>query len=288
MLLNAPSGLSKKHFVAGLSSVDPIFPLNLWDRLLPQAEITLNLLRTSRLHPKLSTAAHFHGLMDYNKTVFAPPGCKIMAHKKPGKRRTWAPHVQHGYSLGPEMHHYRCQHVYISSTASKRIVKTLEFFPHNYQIPQLSSTDRLIMASKDMMDALKNPHPEVPFTHVGDDTISALAELSAIFKLKLRQSSTHTIPAAPPTVKQRTCLADSSNPIKASTMPPAASDEITDNNSRSRHNQRAITSKGVHTNDAQSITSEGAHALTESLSPQLVPRRLLRHGNCPHGHLPRE
>jgi hypothetical protein len=41
----------KELFVAGLSSVDPSFPMHLWDRLLPQAEITLNLLRTSRLHP---------------------------------------------------------------------------------------------------------------------------------------------------------------------------------------------------------------------------------------------
>jgi hypothetical protein len=44
----------KEHFVAGLSSVDPSFPMHLWDRLLPQAEITLNLLRTSQLHPQLS------------------------------------------------------------------------------------------------------------------------------------------------------------------------------------------------------------------------------------------
>jgi hypothetical protein len=96
----------KEHFVAGVSSVYPAFPLHLWYRLLPQADITLNLLRTSRLHPQLSAAAHFHGLMDYNKTAFAPPGCKIIAHEKPGKRRTWAPHGQHGYSLGPAMHHY--------------------------------------------------------------------------------------------------------------------------------------------------------------------------------------
>jgi hypothetical protein len=64
----------KEHFVAGFSSVDPTFPLHFWDRLLPQAEITLNLLRTSRLHPQLSAAAHLHGLIDYNKTYFAPPG----------------------------------------------------------------------------------------------------------------------------------------------------------------------------------------------------------------------
>jgi hypothetical protein len=81
----------KEHFVAGLSSVDPSFPMHLWDRLLPQAEIVLNLLRTSRLHPQLSAAAHYHGLVDYNKTDSAPPGYKIGAHEKPGKRRTWAP-----------------------------------------------------------------------------------------------------------------------------------------------------------------------------------------------------
>jgi hypothetical protein len=126
-----------------------------WDRLLPQAEITLNLLRASRLHPQLSAAAHFHGLVDYNKTYFAPPGCKIIAHEKPGKRRTWAPHGKHGYFLGPEMHHYRCQNVSISSTASERIVDTLELFPHNYQMSQLSSTDILIMAAKYMTDALQ-------------------------------------------------------------------------------------------------------------------------------------
>jgi hypothetical protein len=152
----------KEHSVAGLSSVDPTFPLHLWDRLLPQAEITLNLLRTSRLHPQLSAAAHFHGLVNYNKTAFAPPGCKIIAHEKPGNRRTWAPPGQHGYLLGPAMHHYRCQNVYISSTASESIVDTLEFFPHNYQMPKLSSTDRWIMAAKDMADALQNPHQEVP------------------------------------------------------------------------------------------------------------------------------
>jgi hypothetical protein len=43
----------KEHFVTGLYYVDPTFPLHLWDRLLPLAEITLNLLRTSRLHMQL-------------------------------------------------------------------------------------------------------------------------------------------------------------------------------------------------------------------------------------------
>jgi hypothetical protein len=78
------------------------------------------------------------------------------------------------------MHHYRCQNVYISTTSSERIVDTLEFFPHNYQMPQLSSTDWLLMAAKDMTDDLQNPHLEVPFASVGDDTVKALADLAAI------------------------------------------------------------------------------------------------------------
>jgi hypothetical protein len=208
----------KEHFVAGLSSVDLTFPLHLWDILLPQAEITLNLLRTSRLHPQLSAAAHFHGLVDYNKTSFAPPGCKIIAHEKPGKRRTWEPHGQHGYSLGPAMHHYRYQNVYIAATASERIVDTLKFPPHNFPMPQLSSTDRLIMAANEMSNVLKNPHPEVPFSHIGDDTIAALTMLAEIFKNNFQKVQNLGLPNAPAKAAERTIPAESSNPILAYPM----------------------------------------------------------------------
>jgi hypothetical protein len=98
------------------------------------------------------------------------------------------------------MHHNWCQNVYISTTASERIVDTLELCPHHYQMPQLSSTDRLLMAAKDMTDALQNPHPEVPFASVRDDTIKALADLAAIFKLKLQQAPSLATQASPATV----------------------------------------------------------------------------------------
>jgi hypothetical protein len=212
--------------------------MHLWDRLLTQAEITLNLLRTSRLHPQLSAAAHYHGLVDYNNTAFAPPGCKIIAHEKPGKRRTWAPHGQHGYSLGPAMHHYRCQNVYISTTASERIVDTLELFPHNYQMPQLSSTDRLLMAAKDMTDAFQNPHPDVPFASVGDDTISALTDLAAIFKLKLQQAPSPATQASPSKVVPRSSLIPSSTQILNSPMP---------------NRRQTISQTTIHTQDIPNV-----------------------------------
>jgi hypothetical protein len=187
----------KENVVPGLASVDPDFLLHLWDRLLPQAEMTFNLLRKSRQHPQLSIAAHYHIMVDYKKTDFAPPGCNIIAHEKLSQQRTWVPYGQNGYSLGPVMHHYRCQNVYISSTDSERIVDTLEFLPHNSPMPQLSSTDILLMTANDMANALKHPHPEFPFPQVGDDTITALAQLATIFKNKFQKPSAPELIEAP-------------------------------------------------------------------------------------------
>jgi hypothetical protein len=44
--------------------------------------MSLNLLRKSRQHLQLSSAAHYHGMVDSNKIDVAPPGCKITAHMK--------------------------------------------------------------------------------------------------------------------------------------------------------------------------------------------------------------
>jgi hypothetical protein len=102
----------------------------------------------------------------------------------------------------------------------------------------LSYTDRLLMASKDMTDALQNPHPEVPFASVRDDTIKALADLAAIFKLKLQQAPSPVTQDSPAKIIQRPNLIPF--PAQISTLPmPAhahqAANEITDDNSHSIH-----------------------------------------------------
>jgi hypothetical protein len=125
--------------------------------------------------------------MYYNKTAFGTPGCKIIAHEKPAQRRTWEAHGQPVWYIGPAMKQYRCQNVYITTTASERIVDTLDFFPHNSPMPQISSTDRILMAAQDMIDALKHPHPDVPFATIGDDTISALTTLAETFTRKFQK-----------------------------------------------------------------------------------------------------
>jgi hypothetical protein len=82
----------KNHFIAGLCSVDPTFQLKLWDKLLPQATITLNLLRKSRINPRMSAYAQLNGHFDFNRTPLAPPGTRIIAHEKPDQWASWDPH----------------------------------------------------------------------------------------------------------------------------------------------------------------------------------------------------
>ena len=71
---------ASKHLLAGLATCDPDFPIQEWDRLIPQAELTLNLLRTSRINPNLSAWAYVNGIHDFNKSPLAPPGTKVVMH----------------------------------------------------------------------------------------------------------------------------------------------------------------------------------------------------------------
>jgi hypothetical protein len=48
----------KDHLIAVLCSTDKAFPMHLWDRLLPQTILALNMLRTSRINPRISAATH--------------------------------------------------------------------------------------------------------------------------------------------------------------------------------------------------------------------------------------
>ena len=75
----------KNHFKTGLSTVHPDFHIAEWDRLLPQAFITLNLLCTANANPNLSAHSYLFGNFDFNRTLMAPLGSKIVIHQKPSQ-----------------------------------------------------------------------------------------------------------------------------------------------------------------------------------------------------------
>jgi hypothetical protein len=68
----------KDHFLAILASINSTLPPYLWDLLLPQAELTLNLPCQAMLNSRISMWEFFQGPFDFNKTPLGPVGCCIL------------------------------------------------------------------------------------------------------------------------------------------------------------------------------------------------------------------
>ena len=178
----------KHHFIAGLSTLDPTFPISEWDRLIQQGEITLNLLRNSRVNPNLSAWAYLFGQFDYNSTPLAPPGTKLIVHLKPHKRASWDPHGIPGFYTGPAMRHYRCYTVYIPKTRTTRITDTVTFLPSVLPISQFSVQDHLQQSLDDIIHILQTPQNSHRLT-AGDTTRNAIRLVAEILK---RSTSRHS------------------------------------------------------------------------------------------------
>ena len=114
---------AKNHLITGISTTHPNFPLHEWDRLTPQAILTLNLLRGSRMNPKLSAWVQVHGHCDFNKNPIAPPGSHALVHVKPDQRETWAPHAVDAWYLRPAMDSRQCREVHTWKMRAKRIIR---------------------------------------------------------------------------------------------------------------------------------------------------------------------
>jgi hypothetical protein len=171
----------QNHFIAGLCSVNKDFPLHLWDKLLPQAKITLNLLRASCINPNVSAYAQLNGPFDFNRRPLGPPGCRVLAHDKPNKRTTWAPHGLDGWYVGPALDSYRCWQIWIWESRDVRICDTLTwYYPTKVKLPDSSSTATIVTCLKDIVSALSNPSPQSPLAPLTDTHNKALHDITKL------------------------------------------------------------------------------------------------------------
>jgi hypothetical protein len=218
----------KNHMVAGLCSVDPNFPLRLWDRLLPQATITINLMRQYRLIPKLSAYAQLYGHYDYNQVPMAPPGTRIIAHENPKQRSSWDPHGVDGWYLVPTTDHYRCYRVHINKTKSDRIVDTLESFAAKVDMPRTVSKDMATISAQELNHALLHPAPSAPFSSIGGAQLQALRQLATIFDAALPHASTDTSGPVPSTATSEAPSPRFHSPRHADPVHPATPTAVHD------------------------------------------------------------
>ena len=107
-----------------------------------------------------------NGAFDYIKTPPAPPGTKILVHETPSQRQTWEAHGVEVWYLGAALENYQLHQTYIIKTRQERIARTVELFLHDVNMPATLSPNAAIVAAQDLVHALQNPTPAVPFATV--------------------------------------------------------------------------------------------------------------------------
>ena len=145
----------KAHFLSVLAGVADDFPMSLWDRLLPQTEITLNLIRQSNATPTVSAYAHLCGPFDYNKMPMAPMGCNVQVHEKADSRGTWAYHTVDGWYINTSPEHYRTHTCHIKETRSERFSDTVDFKHKRITNPSITNADKVMEAIREVVQTIK-------------------------------------------------------------------------------------------------------------------------------------
>ena len=74
--------------------------MNLWEKNIPQAEITLKLLRPYHIKPSLLAYTQVYGAFDHSKIPLALPDIRVQAHVISEQKKLWAPHVVEVPTLG--------------------------------------------------------------------------------------------------------------------------------------------------------------------------------------------
>lgn len=145
----------KNHLIACLCTTDRDFPLNLFDAILPQMEITLNLLRPSALNPSISAYEGLYGApYDFTAHPIAPIGTRVVVYEGPDQRASWATHGVKGFYLGPSLQHHRTFRTWIPSTQRERQSSTLAWFPQHFLMPGSSPLEMVHAAIRDLTSAL--------------------------------------------------------------------------------------------------------------------------------------
>ena len=172
---------AKNHLIAGWCSAPMMrFPMYLWAKTIKQAELTLNLLRGSRMNPKLSAWEQIEGRCDCNATPIAPPGTKCLVHVKNEQKGTWDPHALEAWYLGPAWNSYRCCDVCVPSTCGVRITNTLTWLPTKYTMPVATPADLIRAAAEDMKDALKSTEKNTFISNLPQTKTDLLKELTEV------------------------------------------------------------------------------------------------------------
>ena len=165
-----------------MASTHPEFPLSQWCKLVEQGNITLNLLRPSRLIPKLSAYVQVFDAFNYQKTLLSPPGMKVLAHSLPINHRSFDPHSIKSFSVGVAMEYYHWFKIFIPSTGGVFIADTVIWFPRSSLKLPIPYKDELLCSAIDYLrTTIQSSVKNNILPHEGTTSKKNLLDLNDIF-----------------------------------------------------------------------------------------------------------
>ena len=93
----------KSHFLAILDGVNPTFTINMSDKLLPQTEMTLNLMPQATLNLRILAREYFNGTFNFSATPLGPMDSRVIFYTKTGNRKSWDQRDREGSVWAPAL-----------------------------------------------------------------------------------------------------------------------------------------------------------------------------------------
>ena len=137
-----------------VASLTPTFPITYWCRLIPQVDLSINIVRKCSQNPLLSAWAAMKGEYHFDATPVATQGSEMLMHEKPNRRKTFGLNTKKAWSTSPCFKHYQIFKGILQSTGAEKMTDTVRFKHHAIIIPQLTPADRIMDASRQLDDTV--------------------------------------------------------------------------------------------------------------------------------------
>ena len=135
---------------------DTTFPMREWHKLLPQMELTLNMLRAANVRPQVSAHTYLFGIHNYNKMPLGPLGCATQCFVGPTQRLSFGANSMDSWYVETSPDHYRCQRVIMKETRAVRTTDTIIFHHKRVTNPATSAADAITAAAHTPSNTIKN------------------------------------------------------------------------------------------------------------------------------------
>ena len=113
------------------------------------------MLRTSRVHPKLSADHVLEGVHDFNKNPWAPPATRATILNLPNVQASWEQQALDAWYIGPAWDHYRALTFYVPSTGGTRISANSHLYPEHCKVPKETVMDEAVRVANTLVKAIQ-------------------------------------------------------------------------------------------------------------------------------------